>query len=239
MPVDQGENLAAIWLAANWLKELSLLNFVLLMVLIVCIGALIWMRRRSLTSITQALSVIAGAMAIPVHGRSISYLSEELERARRYQRTLTVAVARVQNGTGRAGKSNGIGNRASAPGVFSSALVTYSVLACIVRRMLRANDAISYDLTLNGCVLLLVEIDRTRAIRCLERIQKLIHDRAELELSIGIAEYPADGYTLEELIKTAENSCSSQHAGTVATLASARSSNLAQVPVIAKSDHGH
>jgi hypothetical protein len=159
-------------------------------------------------------------MAIPVQGRSVSYISEELERARRYQRTLTVAVARVQNGA-RAGKSNGKGNGAYGPILFSSALVTYSVLACIVRRMLRANDAISYDVTLNGCVLLLVEIDRVRAIQCLERIQKLIHDRAELELGIGIAEYPADGYTLEELIKTAENSCSSQHAGSVSTLASA------------------
>jgi hypothetical protein len=181
-------------------------------------------------------------MAIPIQGRSVSYISEELERARRYQRTLTVAVARVQNGTARTGKSNGNGKGNGAYGsiLFSSALVTYSVLACIVRRMLRANDAISYDLTINGCVLLLVEIDRAGAIQCLGRIQKLIHDRAALELSIGIAEYPADGYTLEELIKTAENSCSSQQdEDIVSTLAFPRSSNPSEVPVIAKSDNGH
>src|SRR4029077_10946660 len=139
----------------------------------------------------------------------------------------------------RTGKSNGKGNGAYGPILFSSALVSYSVLACIVRRMLRANDAISYDLTINGCVLLLVEIDKAAAIQCLGRIQKLIHDRAALELSIGIAEYPADGYTLEELIKTAENSCSSQDEGIVSSLAFPRSSNPSEVPVIAQSDNGH
>ena len=94
MPLYGEGNLAAIWLAANRVKELSLLNSVLLAILIVGVGTLIWIRRRSLTSITEALSIIAGAMAIPVHGRSVSYLAEELERARRYHRTLTVAVAR-------------------------------------------------------------------------------------------------------------------------------------------------
>lgn len=230
MPLYGEGNLAAIWLAANRVKELSLLNSVLLAILIVGVGTLIWIRRRSLTSITEALSIIAGAMAIPVHGRSVSYLAEELERARRYHRTLTVAVARVRD---RALTGNGKG--AHAQRLFSSALVTYLVLACLVRRMLRASDAISYDSTLNGCVLLMIEIDRTQAVRCLERIQKLIYDRAELELSVGIAQFPADGYTLEELIKTAQNSCSSQHAHIVSRRTFAQSSNLAQVSS-AKSD---
>jgi len=221
MPVYQGENLATIWLATNRLKELLLLNSVLLMVLIVCIGALIWIRHRSFTSITQALSVIPGAIAIPINGRPVSFISEELERARRYRRTLTVAVAKVKNSTAKMG-SNGNGNGAYAPKTFSTALESYSILACVVRRMLRANDAIGYDLTLNGCVLLLAEINRTQAISCLKRIQKLMRDRAELELSVGIAEFPADGYTLEELIKAAENSCGS-HLVTVASPAATQS----------------
>lgn len=129
-------------------------------------------------------------------------LNVELERARRYERSLSIvvlwttplgdedAVQRRGNGIGREGPEG-------PPQVVSL------LAASGLREILRESDILCFKPIANRFVLALAESDTESANGALERIRSLFHDRLRLEVCAGTSRFPEDGLTLESLIAEA------------------------------------
>lgn len=175
----------------------------LLIPLVAYLTVLVWMRFRIAASIHRAVSMISNAAGISVSRTAIALIPEELERARRYQKTLTLAVAHVQ--------TEAEGNSTRRTSLYRSdprhPLITYPVVAFLIRSVLRKNDTIGYDTAKNQYLLLLVEVNKSDARYCLQRIEQVVRDQIGVVLRTGTAQFPDDGYTTDELVKAAQRAC--------------------------------
>ena len=141
----------------------------------------------SLTS-TDAMS---SAAAI-VHSDE---LTAELFRARRYEHDLAVVVLSAHPGSEH---SNGAANgEPKLPQMI--ALLT----AVALREVLRGSDVVCYQAAQNRFLLALPETDAEGATVAVDRVQTHFRTRLRLLVRAGISCFPADAFTLEELVATA------------------------------------
>lgn len=146
------------------------------------------------------------------HGDSLSPLVDpddvlafEFGRARRYERALSIVVVAPiswpdEHDDDRAPESR-------LPTVLP--LLT----AAGLREVLRETDIMCYE-PLEGCFVLgLTESESPAAQRALERVQVLFRSRLRIELAVGVAQFPNDGLTLEDLIEAARLQAESQRTG--------------------------
>jgi hypothetical protein len=147
--------------------------------------------------------------ALPSYRRSLPDLGQELARMRRYERSLTVLVLRLVNGsTPEAGAfgSGGNGSR-GVPTPKSSAQLPFWHVGTMLRDLLRDSDVATCEYALGEYVLLLPETNRTQAIQAANRLGKIIFATTELRVQSGVAEFPTDGLIVEELVKSANEEC--------------------------------
>lgn len=121
-------------------------------------------------------------------------LGGELTRARRYEQTLTIVVATLvplgESDEGRAG-SNGNGD--GGPDVLP-------LMAAVgLREALRESDVLCYRPLEGRFVLGLPQTEGDEARQAMARVGELFHRRLHIELLAGVASFPADGLTLEDL----------------------------------------
>lgn len=159
----------------------------------------------------------------------VDALAIELGRARRYEHALSIVVAAPHtlagNGGGRSAgngreryrPSSGRGPAATdvrgADGHEAAILARnigvppQEALACLtaagLREILRTSDVVCYDSAEGHFVLGLTESDAATARRAVSRIRSLFQERLGVDLRTGVAQFPADGLTLEDLLSTA------------------------------------
>ncbi|PYV36794.1 MAG: hypothetical protein DMG06_29880 [Acidobacteria bacterium] len=178
---------------SSWVQTLMLFS------LLVFITILLWRQRKTVVSINRAVSLASQANGIPTYRRALPQLTRELARARRYQRPLAVVVMTVEKGQLLNQEQN----------------VVHHLLFPLVGKilqdaLLRENDIVTYDATPNRYVLLLTESTKEQAIQSVERLQNSLYERTSTHLRAGIAEFPADGLTIEDLVSRAQAACNAQ-----------------------------
>ena len=129
------------------------------------------------------LGVEAGTL--PTLHQALPRLAHELARARRYERPLSIALLASDDG-------------------YAPSLITL-MLAALVRESVRDTDIVAYAPTLALCLIGLPEAREAGARTAMQRVQALCLERLLMPVRSGVAEFPAAGWTLEEMIKHAES----------------------------------
>jgi hypothetical protein len=148
-----------------------------------------WRRQRVAAAVRQALVLASDASGVPLMHQARVRLEAELARARRYERPLTVGVVALE-------PAESGPDRCAAP----SALF---LAGAIVREALRGSDLVTYDAQHNHYVILFIESTKLQAVQAAKRVQALLSTRTSLRVRHGLAEFPADGLLLEDLITMA------------------------------------
>jgi hypothetical protein len=191
----------------------SLACTILLGSVLLGIGVWIWQRTRAITLLDRALAQAWQASKIQSYKHSDLTHSDELARARRYHRALSVVVVNLEgNGAHPApgigeSNSNGNGNGSALRGRMQPPAVIFPLVGYILRDALRESDVLTSHVARNQYVLFLAESNRLQATQAVGRLTDLAYKLARVNLRVGIAEYPADGLTVEDLVFEAEASC--------------------------------
>lgn len=128
----------------------------------------------------------------------------ELDRARRYENPLALAVMSVDptDGRGSEGPWGSNGDRSILETKVPQ-LVSILVTA-LIEDGFRESDVVSYSPAEDRYVVLLTESDGRDARQAVRRLESLVAERAMVGLRAGVAEFPEDGLTLEDLLRAAE-----------------------------------
>jgi hypothetical protein len=132
-------------------------------------------------------------------------MTAELDRARRYERALSVAVLSTiplleVNGHGPGAN----GNRAHGAVLETRLPQVLSLLAAgVLTDIVRGSDVVCYRPSEDLFVLALAESDIEAAKRALFRIGDLFKGRLNLGFRAGLARFPEDGLTLDDLVAKA------------------------------------
>lgn len=175
------EFIATVWLFPR--LTLTFLGLVLLSATL-----LMWQRRQKLSVIDRAVSLTIQATGIPPYRRSLPQLAQELDRARRCQRPLTAVVLSFQSDAGLEQK------RAL---VFHLAV---RLVGTMLRDAFRASDIVTYDSINDQYVILLIESSKSQALQAVCRLSQRLFKQTAVHFKIGMAEFPADGLTIEDLV---------------------------------------
>lgn len=162
-------------------------------------------RRRADAASVTARSLASRAIAVPSLRESEAAFNRELQRARRYERPLSVVVLSTAEAPRRPARSE--------PGMEEEAVLLETripylatlLAGSILRRATRESDVIAYAADDDRFVLLLPETRRTDARRAVARLDTLLHDRMRRGVRAGIAEFPVDGFTRVQLVEKASD----------------------------------
>ena len=144
--------------------------------------------------------------------QSIPRLSLELERARRHARPLSVAILSVllvpTEGV-RDSRPKGSGDREAFQDPSSSCsaaphLLMSALLAPSLRDVLRQVDVVTYTPSEAQVLVLLPETTAIGARQAMQRVQRQPSIQILSPLRIGIAVFPEDGRTLEDILARAD-----------------------------------
>lgn len=160
---------------------------------------LLWRLHRSKRDPAQSLSS-NWHKSIPRYRRSLSRLNAEVDRARRYHHTLVVAVLFIDHEHHKKKQRNA---HTLSVDVEFVAQFFFPLICALLRENLRGSDIVTYDVTNDHFVLLLPESGASAAEQLLSRLKHLVKNRTGVILRHGIAEYPADGLILADLVSRA------------------------------------
>lgn len=154
---------------------------------------------------------------IPTYREALPELRHELSRARRYMRPISMMMVSPVTGivaapgegkppTGVRSNGKGNGHRVVIEeGPFDGMASLASLLmGAVLRDDLRESDRVFYLANRNCHCILMAESGLEQAEQAAMRLNKLLRSRGGVVLRTGIAEFPQHGWTLEELIASAE-----------------------------------
>jgi hypothetical protein len=169
----------------------------------------LWRRRRAVVAILRGLSRALQKSGILLYRSARPQLAQELTRARRYQHALTVVTLSFTHNPSTEQQDELTAEHDDSNG-FRFDQQTYSFhfvfpfVGVIMRDSIRESDIITYDAINNQYVILLPESSRPYAIQAVQRLLTLISKRVLVSLRVGLAEFPTDGLTIEDLVNRAQ-----------------------------------
>jgi len=145
------------------------------------------------------LPAVLSSMADAVEG-----LSAELDRARRYNHSLSVVVLSASPIAQVSERPNGAPGTIDGAALETSLPQVVSLLAAgVLRDVVRKSDIVCYWPSENRFVLALAESDVHSGRKALRRIEELFRSRLRLNVHAGLARFPDDGLTLDALVTRA------------------------------------
>jgi hypothetical protein len=147
----------------------------------------------------EAALLLAGA-GVPTYRQALPDMVAELARARRYSRPLSIVL--VASG----GPQPAEGDSAPLAGWGGHPLSPLGpvVLASLLREVMREEDLVSYAAVRQRCLVMMPEVALEEAQQAVERVTAVCAQRFGLSVRAGIAAYPVDGWTLDDLVSRAE-----------------------------------
>jgi hypothetical protein len=135
---------------------------------------------------------------------AVDSLSAELDRARRYNHSLSIVVLSASPITEFVEQQRGSGNAIEGAALETSLPQVVSLLAAgVLRDVVRKSDIVCYWPSENRFVLALAESDVHSGRKALRRIEELFRTRLRLSVHAGLARFPDDGLTLDALVSRA------------------------------------
>ncbi len=126
----------------------------------------------------------------------------ELRRARRYEHTLALVALHAVEGAPEP-HGGGAAARRDGAGAWERARVLYLLLGYVLRNTLRETDILGAAPESLEYLVLLAETDEPRALAAVERIRERCTESLGASVRSGLAVFPADGFTVEDLLARA------------------------------------
>lgn len=162
----------------------------------------LWSRGGSRSTLAKEALLGARTAGVPTFREAMPAIALELRRARRYERPLTalaVGPSKIANSGSRTATGGDPAFAGTSP-VPPSHMASF-LLGSLLRDVLRETDIVTYSPEHHLYAMLLPESSEIDAASAIGRVSRVIHDRAEIRLSAGIAEFPRDGLTVEDLFQ--------------------------------------
>ena len=203
------ERLLICWLSINIKLPPSLAIPVLLALVL---GVMLLWERRKIRRVIEQFVSLASHACIPTYRSVMTELSNELARTRRSQRAMSVMVlimdteidfSSVKPMPGK--KAQVIEGQLRVEQIPTMALV-FPQIGYILRNTVRKSDIVACGPGPNEFVVALAETTKTQATPFVKRFQSLIASSGLAPLRSGIAEFPKDGLTIEDLVSKARAS---------------------------------
>jgi len=137
------------------------------------------------------------ALSVPSFRQSERLIAQELARSRRYHHPFSLVVLGL-DGEETRDDDDSLQERMRQ--------LAFGLVGPAWRDGLRRSDLVTFDPRRNRYVVLLAESDRLQAERCIERLLQDSLERPIPGLRIGVAQFPDESTTLEDLLKWAEQS---------------------------------
>jgi GGDEF domain-containing protein len=187
-----------------------------ILILSVLGGLWLWERRKSRRVIEQFVSLASHA-CIPTYRSVLNELSNELARARRTQRALSIVVLTLDTNTDFSAVTSireRNGNGSNRNGGFHVRQVpvmalVFPQIAYILRNTVRKSDIVACGPAPNEFVVALAETGKAGAAPFVDRFHELMLSSGLMPLRSAIAEFPPDGLTIEDLVSSARASSKS------------------------------
>jgi len=143
---------------------------------------------------------------MPTYRESAPALAAEIDRARRYQRPVSLAIVQFDEAPPGLDHHEALRGDGGGNGLYPELLVAM-VLGAVIKDSLRTTDLLSYHVE-GGCyVVLMPELNAAQAHLAAQRLNDLVLARIFAPIRVGIAQFPRDGWTLPELFSHAERNC--------------------------------
>ena len=198
------ERLLICWLSINIKLPPSLAIPVLLALVL---GVMLLWERRKIRRVIEQFVSLASHACIPTYRSVMTELSNELARTRRTQRAMSVMVlimdTEIDFSSGK--KAQVIEGQLRVEQIPTMALV-FPQIGYILRNTVRKSDIVACGPGPNEFVVALAETTKTQATPFVKRFQSLIASSGLAPLRSGIAEFPKDGLTIEDLVSKARAS---------------------------------
>jgi hypothetical protein len=166
----------------------------ILAVIALLLASSVWLKSRiayrMLCEMSRTPVISTFRAALPNFERAVS-------RARRYQRPLSIAVVRIEDHGPLLSQVNGNGPNGSGSSLLVGNLLWDS---------LRETDIVAFDHRHNQYVVAMPEVPRLGADHFVARLWQHAR-RLNFTIACGVAEYPTDALTLEDLLKLAQKNC--------------------------------
>jgi hypothetical protein len=152
---------------------------------------------------------------VPELAEALPRIGAEFERARRYERTVTVAVLTEETPPGTAANTaaavprNGSGARHN----LQSSLTT---LGTAVRQGVREIDVVICDPAHRCCIVVMPEIGPEEGRRAVSRLRQLCAARLGRAVQGDLAVFPQDGWVFPDLVEAARRQALSRRDGRLA-----------------------
>lgn len=172
-----------------------------------------WFRNTSAVDLQSDVSFFLAGAGVPTFRQSLPRISAELDRARRYQRVLAIALFSVDRllapgvSTFSAAAGNGADRswlRHTDAALAGSDGLLPVLLACLLRENMRETDIVTYASAQLRCLVAMPEVNAAQARQAVSRVHDLAASRFTSPVRAGISVFPQHGLTLEELIRCAE-----------------------------------
>lgn len=152
----------------------------------------------------REVAAVLAAAGVPRFRDALPRMLMEVERARRYRRSLAVALFAVDAATepGTNGAGQQYRSAASAPPsvLALNGSLHAALLGSILRELVRETDIVAFAAALGRCTLVMPEIGAEEARLATRRLRGWCSERLVMGVRAEVAIFPQDGLTLEELI---------------------------------------
>jgi len=188
---------------------------VILLGSILVISLRLWKQHSDLSAGIRNISPLSPTREIPSFRRALPLMAKELARVRRYQRSLAIMVLQLENNhyelSTNSAKAvvNDDGSYQSKSNLFQTAQLGFLLMATMLQDSLRESDIISFDAAKDKFVILLPESDKAEALHAAERLNNRFFKETSIGLRVGAAEFPVDGWIVEDLVNNAWSACQS------------------------------
>lgn len=166
-------------------------------------------------------SVMSRAAAMPSVREAMPLINQELGRARRYERVLSVAVIEIRHDEllrqirTLISADRSIISLSERRQTARVVRVVFALIGCVLRDALRDTDVVAYDPASDRYLIVMPESNKLEAQQVVHRAREMLLKRTAAEAKASIAEFPRDGLNFEDLVSTLELASPPPRAGTV------------------------
>ena len=175
-----------------------------------CAVFFLYWKNRKVARDLKKLRASSWNWAIHSYRASLPSLNAELERARRYQHKLAVAVISLEHEP-EAHRGNHLFGNSHTNGRPSNFIF---VVDAILRDNLRHTDIVTYDFANDRYILLFPETTAADGDCAVGRLRTLLFKRVTALVRYGLAEFPNEGLIIDDLVNMAQSRCT-EHVASV------------------------
>ena len=157
--------------------------------------------------IAEGAQSASRALRIPTFREFLPVLSDELSRARRYQRPLSALVLRPESSQMRRLLAHDPGQTVSTALENTCLQFVFFLLGTLLKDSLRSTDRLCYLTSDHLYLVFLTESGPEEARFVVRRLDALLRARISVPVTAGVAEFPRNGLTVPDLVANARLQC--------------------------------